>query len=400
MYDGTTSRRRVLTRCGATAVAVSLLAGCLSGDSDGDRAPNGDETETETERDDAPPAGDWPMYGADIGHTGYQPNATGPAGESVAIEPLFEVEHPGESGPAIADGTLYLCTRDEAVDAIDVESGDTEWRYELDGNGHWGPTVHDGVVYASHQHILYAIDAEEGETVWERDVFRSSFQGRVRSPRPTADGLLLRAGDELLRIDYEDGEPTTLAEFEGMSVHSSVPAIDDDGVYIASDETLYAFDSETGDELWRFDADDGERLGDYDPVVADGTVYIGPYAVEDGSERWRLEAGMPETPSPSVAGGLVYYNVGTTWMAVDAESGEPEWTTDINSRSEKPAVTDELVYVGGGLELRALEADTGDVRWRYYSDDVDISVTRPFVVSDGILYAIASNGVCYALRTD
>ncbi|WP_049928814.1 PQQ-binding-like beta-propeller repeat protein [Halopiger goleimassiliensis] len=389
------TRREWLTRCGAVTTGLSLIGGCL--DDVGTPVGNGS--------DDASTSDDWRMYGGDLQHTGYRSGMQGPTGDSVEAEPMVEFEQPGESGPTLVDGTLYFNTGDGYVYAIDLESGEQVWRYDLENAGYWGPTVHDGVVYTTFQHKLFAIDAAEGELIWEREVLSSSVRGRLYSPRPTDDGLIVQGGNELHRVEYEAGDVTSLAELDDGWTNSlsAVPAIDDDAAYLASDETVYAIDLATGDVRWEFQNEEAIDLRDYDPVVVDGTVFVGPYALDiaNGSKRWELEAGTPHNPSPSVDGEHAYYNVAGTWLAADVTTGETEWTVDVNPdpRGAKPVVTDDLVYFCRGLDLAAIETDSGTVRWEYYTDDVDISFWNPFVVSDGALYALSSGGTCYAFTS-
>jgi len=46
-------------------------------------------------------------------------------------------------------------------------------------------------------------------------------------------------------------------------------------VYFAGENTLYAVDLETGEVEWEFENPAGEPLGESNPAVKDGTVYVG-----------------------------------------------------------------------------------------------------------------------------
>jgi len=45
-------------------------------------------------------------------------------------------------------------------------------------------------------------------------------------------------------------------------------------VYFAGENTLYAVDLETGEVEWEFENPAGEPLGESNPAVKDGTVYV------------------------------------------------------------------------------------------------------------------------------
>ena len=126
-------------------------------------------------------------------------------------------------------------------------------------------------------------------------------------------------------------------------------------LFVASplDGSVTAYDTASGDELWRFDADGPVRFA---PIAWRERLYFGSddgylycLQVDDGSLVWRRRGGpsdrkllgnerlistWPVRGAPVIEDGTLYFAAGI-WPfmgiflhAVDASSGEPIWTND------------------------------------------------------------------------
>lgn len=181
------------------------------------------------------------------------------------------------------------------------------------------------------------------------------------------------------------------------------PTVADGTVYVGSAAyALHAFDAQTGDPEWEFAT---RGFVETAPAVHDGLVYTADsegvvYAVStDGEERWRhtTEQNL-HSRALAIADGTVY--VGTAGdmppvvsgetdkskagkvVALDADSGEGEWTFEgPEDWFSGPAVGDGRVYVGNhDGTVFALDGDTGEEVWSWVPaiEDVDhASVLRP-----------------------
>jgi polyvinyl alcohol dehydrogenase (cytochrome) len=129
-----------------------------------------------------------------------------------------------------------------------------------------------------------ALDRETGEEVWSTDLTPGGVLGGVEATAAVADGVVYvgsNVGDEasgaptgtasLFALDAETGEILWEREVEG-SIFGS-PTVANGVVYQGTQlRVMYGFDAETGDELWRFDAPGDVGGG---PAVVDGVVYWG-----------------------------------------------------------------------------------------------------------------------------
>ncbi|OIB59347.1 PQQ-binding-like beta-propeller repeat protein [Natrialba sp. SSL1] len=172
------------------------------------------------------------------------------------------------------------------------------------------------------------------------------------SPVPTPDGeTIVIAGDSGWVHAYTpSGELqwSTLTGATELGFHGS-PAIVGDTAYIGGyDGDLYAFDTDSGDIVWRTRADDlhGALAIGSSPAFHDGTLYV-----------------VSEYGSPST---------GTIW-AIDPDTGEPLWYDDRMWGQPHPSPTIDLEtgrMVGGsndgvvyGWEFPALE-----YTWEFQAD--------------------------------
>ncbi|SFR97664.1 Outer membrane protein assembly factor BamB, contains PQQ-like beta-propeller repeat [Halomicrobium zhouii] len=413
------TRRQLLRTAGATATLS--IAGCVSQPGDEPEAPGPTTTASETASTGTPEQASetsarvsggqtpWRQFGRNARNTGYAPETTGPRTDP-AIAWQFDAQTPTmNTSPVVDDGTVYVAGSGDPgyVYAVDVRSGESTWRFEPAGYVSSSLALADDVLFfGTWGKRFYAVDAPTGEELWSTEVghrFGSSSPvvvGGTVYVGTIGDGPLVVSGDE----DEE--------QYEACA--------------------LLALDAATGDERWRYD-DFGEKDNvDSSPAVANGRVYFGGddgvYALDtdDGSVVWERQVAVHSDSSPAIADGLVYYGgpsngddgpPATLW-ALDATTGETEWTAGIDDDSLRasPAVADGTVYVpassmrlcldSGGDDgdcegetlgrLYAVDATTGDHQWRA---PIKTDTRSSPAVTDDTVYVGCRNGVS-AVTTD
>ncbi|MCU4751322.1 PQQ-binding-like beta-propeller repeat protein [Halobacteria archaeon AArc-curdl1] len=237
--------------------------------------------------------------------------------EEIRSQRIWETDVGGSvtnrvSAPTVYQGTAYTTNHDGPpyFHAVDLWTGDVLWSYDEHELGE-APVVVDGMVYVSGRGgMLVALDADSGDEVWVFDI------GETSESAPTvADGTVYVGSDDdhLYAVDASTGDEEW--RFDAGGAVTTTPTVADGVVYVGStSDTLYAVDVSSGDELWRFDTEEWPRT----PTVAGGAVFVstqgaGLFALDtDGNESWHFAETeldddlFPRMTPPIVVDGVVY----------------------------------------------------------------------------------------------
>lgn len=302
-------------------------------------------------------------------------------------EQLWQSEAPNwiHSEMIVADGTVYVGYGDRGEErtdgkrgdgpggvlALDAETGQRKWQYEVDGHVMPTPVLYAGRIYAAAgDRRLHVIDAATGELVEQVDV--GSIIS-MASPA-AADGLLYTAGlyddPRFVAYDMDAGEmawETMMPDVES-GIDDVPPAVSEGIVVTTSHRDIvpaqrlehwaHAFDATTGKILWEVKLGDGPFVNNNKsgaPVIADGVVYVG---------------------SPTTR----------TLYALDLQTGEQLWSHDSGPIKAPPAVVDDLViYTTTQGRIGVVEAGSGKLVREQRLSDQPLAPAGPVVVDDVVL---------------
>jgi outer membrane protein assembly factor BamB len=184
------------------------------------------------------------------------------------------------------------------------------------------------------------------------------------------------------------------------------PAVANSTVYFLeqlppSSRRLVALDAETGAERW------GTPMTSTclptAPTVSGGRVYAQgtTFDASTGSKLWdwpTCAASSVVTVTPKSL--FVPYRSSTgasRLQAVDPATGAVQWAIPWNENVHKlpsiPAAANGLLFAAGGNKLIARDASNGAVLWR--SPEITGTFSDP-IVSDGMVFAMASDGAVHA----
>lgn len=282
--------------------------------------------------------------------------------------------------PVVADGTVYFASQDGHLYALDAPDGQVSWQVPRGTAWNVAPAVADGVVTYAGYSDAAAYDAATGHELW-------SFQ--PPGENATLNGTL---GD--------DGD----AVYLGASNHTT-PSVAVENPY----DRVYAFDRESGEQLWLTPL---SELVDLQPDVQNVTAGGGRVFVttgkqnghlvaldaSDGSELWRHTLSY-FVGGPVVADGAVYQNAGKRIVALDAATGAVTWRADGEG---PPGVDDGTVYCSRDGVLGAYAATGGHARWKAEIPDEGCG-NRPRVAG-GVVYlpthCLEGNGKLFAFDAE
>ncbi len=220
---------------------------------------------------------------------------------------VHEPEPEGGAYPAaITPDTIYVVGYD--VIAYDRPTGAVRWRVPVPGQPRSaaGVFAQQDVVLLIASESLQIREADNGVLLWK-------MVWQDPSERWNSVGAVLRDG----RLYHGVGlRPEGIAAFDVASrrevwrtsteadFYSSAPAFASGRVFLASDASPAAFDTETGAVLWRSTIPAGHYLG---PALVGGVLYVREefsrmiygLSTEDGTEIGRLYTARPISFPPS-----------------------------------------------------------------------------------------------------
>ena len=357
----------------------------------------------------------------------------GPSGTSVSTEqglptkpdaksPLWSVDFPGQSTPAIADGKLYINgyqgdgqDLQEITACFDAETGKELWRHGE--NDFLSDTVYSryatssptvdpetGNGYALHTQGLLSAFTADGKLLWQHSMMeefgRLTFpNSRTASPIVDRELVITRgvtsswgahgpAGDRFYAFDKKTGQLvwSSAPGDRPQDNTFSQPWLDVWGgkrvLYSAGgDSTILAINARTGEPLWRFPfAKAGAKGGINAGLVRYKDSLIALHESEnlDSSEIGRMA--LFRIPKPEE----IHPTNSTTPHVLEGKTLE-QWRNGVGSLASSPVLVGDLIYeVNGTGELCAVDAPTGKVLWKK-KVGIEQRQSTPFY-ADGLLY--------------
>ena len=218
-----------------------------------------------------------------------------------------------------------------------------QWVWSMeDGVNQVAPIVHNGIIYFnSPGNIIRAMDARDGELIWESRVGGPS--GTMRGIGITDDKIIyVRPDSVVMALDARNGEivwDTLMGE--GFRSTSGPMAIGDTivaglggcGTYREEKCYISAYDAADGRQIWKFNtvAQDGEPGGDtwggLDNLLRAGaeTWITGSYDPELNRTYWGVA--QPKPWVPATRGNTVNDDAlySSTTLALNPDTGELDW---------------------------------------------------------------------------
>lgn len=192
----------------------------------------------------------------------------------------------------------------------------------------------------------------------------------------------------------------------------SSPAMNSNKVFFGDDNgTLYAYESERDNELWRYKAG-GRIIGTpaaNNRVVIFGSVDKTIYGldVNTGALLWQYSTGTPVLGSVALDGNTAYVGDSNgTLYALDANSGTVKWqSTEAKGHIEcKPLIYQGKVYFGAWDEhMYALNKNDGSLVWKWKGTTEGMKYSPAAVwpvAANNKIFFVAPDGYTTALNAD
>jgi outer membrane protein assembly factor BamB len=320
------------------------------------------------------------------------------------------------NGPALGYGKVFIPAGGSEVHAVDIESGEALWVSTLLGaRSLHQPYVYNGLVLTgsgsapavesegsqsqsvpltSDTSLIYALDQDSGEIVWQFDLAQITPDGTATASRP---GVFAPPA-----VDEERG-----LGFWGIRAPASMPGLEGSTAAGLHANSILAINLASGELVWH------EILGPGDLFGPEARISPVLFEVEVEGEQHSLVAG---------AGSF------GTLTALDRETGAAFWGGGEDSADPLPAflsgVHAPLAYANGVLyvpitslpaslstqgqtdsaaaidltqasgELMAVDAASGRILW---SRTFDSALTGGATITNDLVFTITNSGGVFAL---
>ncbi len=301
------------------------------------------------------------------------------------------------AAPVVANGVAYFGTLDGTVYALDVSTGHQLWQKQLGGGIISAPTIDSGVVYVgSDNNYINALNAQNGSVLWRFDAGMGN-ETVVPSSVVIANGVMYGSandqtdhsylfavnastGAQIWRIKVV-GQLFTNVQVGNGTIYLASSTIARAGGSSATSGYVYAFDAQTGRQLWRSITLGNAVLSA--PTISNNIVYAGSvdsfvyaFNAQTGVLVWRHQLGGPISATPLVVNGTLFVGVVS------------------NPSTVPPTLTNDATTTGGSIV--ALNASTGNLLWQ--QTHINNYAGTPLAQHGNLLYTGTKDNQVYALN--
>ena len=342
----------------------------------------------------------WPMFHADLQHTGQSGSYSGPSVPILAWS--YKTTDSVESSPALGtDGSIYVGSNDNLLYAFS-STGALSWTYATADDITSSPAIDaTGTGYiGSRDNNVYAFTSAGG-FYWSYSGGAAAADILISSPAISTTGkIYVQARTKILSL-YPDGLLAwayTVSPAPTSPSASSPVVGTDNRIYVgffksaSAGGKLYAVNS-NGTLAWTYET--GDTLQSSPAIGYDGSIFIGSYDNSvyafnsNGTISWSYLTGDDVYSSPAIdSAGRVYIgSADNNLYEFNYNTGALEWSylppnTNLYVNSSPAIGTNGVVYVGAqNGRLYAFNSD-GSLRGSYLTGSA-IEYSSPAIGSDG-----------------
>lgn len=230
---------------------------------------------------------------------------------------------------ALYNDVIYATSTSRDVYAVNASTGELKWTFQTESNAVIGsaPTVVNDIIYfGAPDDYIYAIDLD-GNLIWR---FHTN-SGDLRSSPAVFDNKVFIGSDVglLYALNAENGD-SIWSRNVGMT-GEECPTISDNKVYIQGEQALYCLSVVDGSIIWDYTIAYNDNWSS--PMEVNGVLYvigihegIQAFNSSDGSRIWENTSFGTETiASPVVYDNVVYISAPGGLIATNASTGKTLW---------------------------------------------------------------------------
>ncbi len=302
---------------------------------------------------------DWPQPGGDFANSRAAVGSTVESSNVAGLTKAWEVKTPGSLTTAVVvvGDTVYMEDSRCIVTAIDRATGAVKWQSASVGFtiGPQGVSVGDGAVFATSPTGAIALEQDNGQVRWKRDLTDTPSEGVDAQPQFVNGKVLIATVPVSARVQYQGG---------------------DRGV-------LYALNAKTGDIDWLFDTVASDDLWGHADLNSGGGAWYPPAVdAKAGLVYWGVAnpapfPGTTEFPNGSSRPGRNLYTDST--VALSLKTGKLRWYRQavqhdifdqdfvhalIAKAGTGNAARQVVIGAGKGGQVLGMDPATGKLLWK------------------------------------
>lgn len=231
--------------------------------------------------------------------------------------------------------------------SFETRYGDEDWLVDIDARLTAPPTIAHGVVYVPDwRGRVHALLLADGSTLWSHDVEMDEGSGTFAQPAAVNDGTVYvgsQSGETgVVALDTRTGETQWTEDTPAVT---GGPVVHSNGIVVQSHQLVIAL-AHDGTRRWSFNVrDDTSR-----PIAVDDQhVYVATqdalYAIDwTGEKAWVYESSGAQFGAPTVGGDTVCFRSETQLIGLSRTTGDKQWTAN-SSGGGSVVVTPEAIFL-------------------------------------------------------
>jgi len=345
----------------------------------------------------------WAMFQENIQHTGFIQEA----GDFVSNLWTQNMGDPVKASPAIQNEIIYIVSQSGLLKAIDMENGDINWEYKLNGTVTGSPIIKEDQLFIGtnvndDKGYMYCYNIKNKKLSWKFEV------SKPIESTPSINGNTMYFGANNGKVYALNTDGSKIWEKEiGGKVKSS-PSYVNGTIYVGSTNgNIFALSGSDGSQVWNYTTGDEVVTS---PAYGDGKIFIGSmdgtiYGLKttDGSLAWKYDLGNKVLSSPSLDlrnNNLYIGSDSDNLTCLDIRDGTFKWAykTGGDIRSTPGIYNDKVVFGSHDGTVYILNKYTGNSEFSYnpgaYIFNTPIS-SSPVIYGQNIFFA-GEDGYLYS----
>ncbi|MCP4163397.1 MAG: PQQ-binding-like beta-propeller repeat protein [Deltaproteobacteria bacterium] len=305
------------------------------------------------------------------------------------------------------DNEVFFGSHEGLIFGLSLSSGNKKWEYQ--GKERYpamNPILKNEVIYFNSNNTLYAVNRKTKQIYWE---YYKHKYGFISSPTISGNSLFIGCKKGyVLSLYLKTGKINWITNLNSL-VGVSKPVVDNESVYVSTNNGIYALDTKSGKILWKSQLWK-DKINPYDieePLILSDSIitwnknYIYSIEKKDGKLKWSYN--LPSAKyrnwdihSMKIHSDSIIFAKRRYLYSVDKQKKDINWKFRAKGLITGVLITKKLILFGTSRSesnrgyLYALNISTGKEIWKYKAKSTEVTQSL----------AIKNNTIVFSSRGD